>query len=297
MTLDGLFLQILNMSITGGYVILAIFLVRLVLQKAPKGFSYALWSVAAFRLLCPVTFSSVISLFHLKPFNMAATQIGSGPTLVYVPSEIGYMQTPQIASGIDTADWIINGALPAANMTASVNPIQVWTTIASVVWLAGLLGLLAYGVISYLKVRRLVSSAVRLEGNIYEADHIPTPFLLGFINPRIYLPFRMSESERAYILRHERHHIRRGDHFIKPLSFLLLTVHWFNPLVWVAYYLMVRDMEMSCDESVLRQMGLALKLNYSESLLSLATHQRFPIASPLAFGESNARLKIGRAHV
>jgi beta-lactamase regulating signal transducer with metallopeptidase domain len=291
-TLDTLFLQILNMTITGSYVILAIIVVRMALWKASKGFSYALWSVAAFRLLCPISFSSVVSLFSLKPFNMAVSQSDFGQALTYVPSDIGLMQTPKITSGIETADRFINGALPVGDMTTSVNPIQIWTAIASGIWLAGLLGLLTYGFVSYIKVKRLVSNAVRLEGNLYETDQIPTPFVLGFLKPRIYLPFRMPESERIYILQHERHHMRRGDHLIKPLSFLLLAVHWFNPLVWIAYYLMIRDMEMSCDESVLRQMGPSLKHDYSESLLALAMHQHFPAASPLAFGESNARLRV-----
>lgn len=292
MTLDGVFLQILNMSITGSYVILAILLVRMVLKKAPKIFSYVLWSVAAFRLLSPVSFPSIISLFSFKPFTMTATQTRVGQALVYVPTTIGQMQTPNITTGIESADRIINEALPMANATASANPMQIWTAVAAGVWVTGFLVLFIYGIISYTRVRRLASNAVRIEGNVFEADHIPTPFVLGFLKPRIFLPFHMLESERAYILRHERHHIRRGDHFIKPLSYLLLTVHWFNPLVWLSFHLMVQDMEMSCDELVLRQMGLALKRDYSESLLALATRQRFPVASPLAFGESNARLRV-----
>ena len=292
MTLDRVFLQILNMGITGSYVILAILLVRLVLKKAPKIFSYVLWSVAAFRLLSPVSFPSIMSLFSLKPFTMTAAQTGAGPALVYVPTSIGQMPSPLITSGIEPADRIINNVLPVADVTASANPMQIWTAVAAGVWVAGFLVLLIYGIVSYAKVRRLVSHAVRIEGNVFEADHIPTPFVLGFLKPRIFLPFHMPESERAYILRHERHHIRRGDHFIKPLSYLLLTVHWFNPLVWLAFHRMVQDMEMSCDELVLRQMGLALKRDYSESLLALATRQRFPVASPLAFGESNARLRV-----
>lgn len=307
MTLEALFLRVLNMSITGGIVIIAILLIRFFLKKAPKSFSLVLWSVAAFRLVCPVSFSSVISLFRLRPLILNPAQAASPYTLNHVPPDIGVLPSLQIASGLGNIDQVHMVPLPV-NPTASVNPIQIWTAIAAFVWLAGIGALLIYSLVSYLRVRRLVTHAVRLDigtsarpggfsakagaPDVYETDSIPSPFVLGFLKPRIFLPFRLGVAEREYILRHEYCHIRRRDHLVKPLAFLIASLHWFNPLVWVAFRQMGCDMEMSCDEAVLRQMGPSLRHDYSQSLLALATRRRFPVGYPLAFGESNVRQRI-----
>lgn|GEM_PF-6944129 len=294
--MDALFIRTVNMSITASYVILAVFLVRLALRMTPKGYSYVLWSVVLFRLVCPVSFSSVLSLFNAKPFDMtAAQQGGGGIALEYIPPDLGYMRAPKVTIGIPAANEFISSslpALPAANPVASVNPLQVWITIGAMVWCAGIAGLLIYGVIAYIRLRRCVATAVRLSGDVYESDRIPSPFILGFAKPRIYIPFGLGQREREYILAHERYHLRRKDHFVKLLGFGALTVHWFNPLVWLAFHAMTRDMEMSCDEKVLAQTGTGIAKEYSMSLLSFAGGHRFFGASPLTFGETGITARV-----
>lgn len=290
--MDALFIRTLNMSITASYVILAVFLVRLALRTAPKGYSYALWSVVLFRLICPVSFSSVLSMFNAKPFDMTAAQQGGGIALEYVPADVGYMGTPKVTVGIPAANEIISNSLPAANPMTSVNPLQVWIRIGAMVWFAGIAGLLIYGVVTYIRLRRCVATAVRLSGDVYESDRIPSPFILGFAKPRIYIPFGLGQREREYILTHERYHLKRKDHLAKLLGFGALTVHWFNPLVWLAFHAMTRDMEMSCDEKVLAQTGTGIAKEYSTSLLSFAGGHRFFGASPLTFAETGIAARV-----
>jgi len=288
--MEALFLKVLNMSITAGYVILAVLLLRPALARAPKKYSYLLWAVVLFRLTCPVSFSSVFSLFRTGLFDMTTAQKNGGAALDYIPANIGYMQTPRVTVGIPTMNSILSESLPAAAPYASVNPLQLWMLLGTVLWCAGLIALLAYGILTTLRLKRRVATAVLLRDNVYESDRIRSPFVLGLARPRIYIPFGLGERERAYILRHEACHIRRGDHLIKPLCFLVLAVHWFNPLVLLAFVLMSRDMEMSCDERVLSETGAGIAADYSASLLSLASNRRFP--GSLAFGETGIRARI-----
>ncbi len=290
--MDALFIRTLNMSITASCVILAVFLVRLALRTAPKGYSYALWSVVLFRLVCPVSFSSVLSMFNAKPFDMTAAQSGGGVVLEYVPPDVVYMRAPKVSVGIPAANEIISNSLPAANPMTSVNPLQVWIRIGAMVWFAGIAGLLIYGVVAYIRLRHCVDTAVRLGGDVYESDRIPSPFILGFARPRIYIPFGLGRREREYILKHEGYHLKRKDHLAKLLGFAALTVHWFNPLVWLAFAAMTRDMEMSCDEKVLAQTGTGIAKEYSTSLLSFAGGHRFFGASPLTFGETGIAARV-----
>ncbi len=276
--MDKLFLQILNMSITASYVILFVIVARLFLKKTPKIFSYALWLVVLFRLICPFSFESIFSLI---PFN---TQT--------VPQSIMYSQTPQIDSGITIIDQVVNNSLPVPAPIASVNPMQIWITLGGAVWMLGIGVLLAYGIFTTLKLYLKLKSTRLISDNIYETGVIKTPFVFGLIKPKIYLPTSLSENERAYIIKHEQTHIKRLDHIIKPFAFLVLCIHWFNPLVWVAFFLMEEDMELSCDESVIKQMGSNIKKDYSTSLLSLSTGRRIIGACPLAFGESNTKGRI-----
>lgn len=277
------FLVVLNMSITASYVIVLVIIARLLLKKAPKVFSYCLWSIVLFRLVCPISFSSALSFFRL---------LHQSSKLEYVPADLGLMGQPQIDLGIAPINNAVNGSLPAANAYASANPMQVQLAIFNMLWVMGLVCLLIYSVMSYLAFQRKIQTAVRVEANIFECEGIDSPFVIGLIKPKIYLPLGLSQSERSYVLKHEQTHIKRFDYLLKPLAYLVLCIHWFNPLVWISFLLMSRDMEMSCDESVLKTMGTEIKKEYSSSLLNFAAGRRLVSGSPLAFGEVNAKSRI-----
>ncbi|MEG6520997.1 M56 family metallopeptidase [Desulfotomaculum sp. 1211_IL3151] len=276
--MDKLFLTILNMSLTGAFVIAAICFARLLLKKAPKIISYCLWGVAGFRLVCPF---SIESVFSLIPFKAQA-----------IPPDIAMQTAPRIDSGVTVIDNIISGSLPAPALGASVNPLQIWTTIGAFVWLAGVAVMLIYGVGSFIILKRKMREAAHAEANIYEAANIKWPFVLGIFKPKIYLPLGLSVQERDYIILHEQTHIKRYDHIVKFAAYFILCVHWFNPLAWAAFLLMGADMEMSCDERVLKELGGEIKRDYSLSLLSLATDRRIIGGSPLAFGEGGVKERI-----
>ena len=211
--MDAIFLQVLNMNLTASYIILFILAVRLLLRRAPKIFSYALWSVVLFRLICPFSFESLFSLLF----------INTNP----IPSNIMYAQVPQITTGINFVDSVANSLLAtqAATPYASINPMQISVFIGGFIWFTGIAVLLIYSVISLLRLRANLVGAVKLHTNIYLADHITSPFVLGVIRPKIYLPSTLSEQEQGYIILHEQTHIRRLDHVIKIIAFLVLTVH------------------------------------------------------------------------
>ena len=276
--MDKLFLTILNMSLTGAFVIAAICFARLPLKKVPKIVSYCLWAVAGFRLVFPFSIESVFSLIPFK----AQT----------IPPDIAMQQVPRIDSGIAFVNNAVSSILPAATPTASVNPLQIWTTIGAYIWLIGVAVMVIYGVVSFVILKRKMREAAHIEANIYEAENIKSPFVLGIFKPKIYLPVGLSGQERGYILLHEQTHIRRRDHIVKFAAYFILCLHWFNPLVWAAFLLMGVDMEMSCDERVLKEMGGEMKKDYSLSLLSLATERRIIGGSPLAFGEGGVKERI-----
>jgi len=278
--MSELFLTVLNMSITASYVILFVILIRLLLKKAPKFISYALWGVVAFRLLIPFSFES---MFSLIPRNTNA---------VPIPQDIIYQQSPQINSGIGVVDSLVNNSLPSPTIGASVNPLQIYVEIGAYIWVLGIIALLVYSLISIFILKRQLKSAQLIDQNIFEAENLKTPFVLGLIKPKIYLPVGLNATERSYILLHEQTHIHRKDHIIKVLAFLTLSIHWFNPLVWIAFMLMSTDMELSCDEKVLKEMDDEIKKSYANSLLSLATRKHILNGSPLAFGEGNVRGRI-----
>lgn len=288
-TLPAVFTTVLNMSITASYVAIGVILIRLLLEKVPRIFSYALWFAVLIRLVCPVSFTSVFSILNfLKPV------MPQNPgTLVYVPYHIGLQQNPSIDVGIDGINKAVNNVLPQAVPAASLNPMQIVMLLLSIVWVSGVALLVLYSLISYLRVLNKVKTATVENDNVLETDRIDTPFVCGFIKPKIYVPTGISPSELSYILAHERVHIKRLDYLVKPLAFLVLLLHWFNPLMWLCFRLMTKDMEMSCDESVVKLMGEEIKANYANSLLALATNRKGLIpGSPLAFGESNVKLRI-----
>lgn len=288
-TLQVLFTTILNMSVIASYVAVGVILVRLILRKSPKIFSYALWAVVLFRLICPLSFTSTFSFLKLLKIN---TQNNAG-VLEYMPYNIGFMQTPRIQSGIGSIDIPVNSSLPQATPVVSINPMQVCMEIFSIIWLAGIIILFSVSVISYIKIKRRLLTATLVKGNIYESEGIGTAFVCGFVHPKIYVPVGISDGDLSYILEHEGTHIQRRDYLIKPLAFFALILHWFNPLMWLSFSLMSRDMEMSCDERVLQKISLEAKGGYSNSLLSLSVKRNGLIsANPLAFGENHVKARI-----
>ena len=296
--LTSAFISILNMSITGSYVILAVLMIRFLLRRAPKKYAYLLWSVVGFRLCCPVTFESVFSLFSLKPFDMTAAQKTADHALTYIPGNIGMMQTPQITTGIPAANTFISGSMPdgvihnlSGQPTYSANPMQIWTAVGAYLWLIGIAALMIYAVVSCIVLHCRLRTATRLDTNVWQSETVRSPFILGLIKPKIYIPYRLDEDALTYVLLHERYHIRCLDHVVRPLAFFILTVHWFNPLAWLAFVCMGRDMEMRCDEWVLSQSDGIRKI-YSTSLLSFASNRRFPSPTPLAFGETGVKGRI-----
>jgi beta-lactamase regulating signal transducer with metallopeptidase domain len=212
---------------------------------------------------------------------------------VPIPHDIIYQQSPQINSGIEVVDSFVNNSLPASTFGASVNPLQIYVEVGAYIWIIGIIALLVYSLVSILILKRQLKSAQLIEKNVFEAKNLKTPFVLGLIKPKIYLPVRLNATERSYILLHEQTHIHRKDHIIKVFAFLTLSVHWFNPLVWIAFMLMSTDMELSCDERVLKQMNNEdIKKPYANSLLSLAAERHILNGSPLAFGEGNVKGRI-----
>ena len=239
MWLEDLFVKLLNLSITADYVVVALIFLRLLLRKAPRWISCALWVLVGLRLILPFSFESVMSLI---------------PRSATVMPEILHSAQTAISSGNAAANSVVNPAVAGSLAPAvadSAGVMQSVLSIAGIVWLAGMLAMVLYSAITYAKLRRTVDSAVLFRGNIYESDRIPSPFVLGIMRPRIYLPFAVGEEDRNYVIAHERAHIRRKDHWIKPFGFLLLTIYWFNPLMWVAYILLCRDIEVACDEAVI----------------------------------------------
>ena len=290
MSLPAVFSAVLNMSITASIAILVILLARLLLKHAPKIFSYALWAVILFRLLCPVSLTSQFSLMGL--FSAPTTETGriEYVSLKELNTEKTTITADAPASDLDqTTDNRVE--LPVVEGTAA-GSVDVLVSIGSVVWICGVAAMLLFNLLQLMRLRRKLTGSIPLNDNIYLADYIPTPFVMGLIRPKIYLPSAMSEAEQSYIIQHEKHHIRRGDHVIKLLAFAAVCIHWFNPLVWLAFTLSSKDMEMSCDEAVMRQMNRDIRADYSSSLLQFSTGKRVLIGTPLAFGEGDTKERI-----
>lgn len=279
--------KIWNMSLAAGVVILFVLLARLLLRRAPKVFSYALWAVVLFRLLCPVSLSSGLSLFSLID-----APVSEQNAMEYIPPNIVHMEEPEVNLPLPGVSEVINRSLPSGEEQLAADPLAAPVVIATWIWMAGITVLLCYSVVSLLRLRRKLMSSARLRDNIRLADQISSPFVMGLFRPKIYLPSSLSGDERDYIILHEQYHIRRGDHIGKLLAFAALCIHWFNPLVWLAFFLSAKDMEMSCDEAVLRKLGPEIRSAYSQSLLSLATGRRVIGGTPLAFGEGDTKSRI-----
>ncbi len=274
------FIKTLNMGIAASWLILAVVVLRILLKRAPKRFRLLLWAVVGLRLVLPVSIESALSLV---------------PSAQTLPEGVMYAAAPELNTGIAALNDAINPAFTAAfapEPAASANPLQVLLPAASVIWLAGAAAMLLWALVSWLRLRRRVADAVLLEGNVFESERVASPFVLGLIRPRIYLPFGLDEGAREQVLTHERAHIARGDHVIKPLGWLILAVYWYNPLVWLAYALFCRDIELACDERVIRRLPVSGRADYSQALLDLSRPHHGVGACPLAFGESAVKCRV-----
>ena len=293
--MTAVFQTVLNMSITGAYIAAAIIVLRLVMKKLPKRFSYALWIILGIRLLCPFSFSSAASLFNLVKPETAENTVTTQMT--YIPQNIGHVPKPQVTVAPPILDNAVNEAitesLPPPTPENSVDPMQVVLFVAAIVWLAGVAVMAAYTVISYFSVRKKLAGATLLRDNIYICGNIGTPFVYGTVRPKIYLPEDIPEADTDYILAHERTHIRRGDHIVKLIAMAALCLHWFNPLVWVSYKLMTKDMELSCDERAVSRFDRDVRKDYANALLNISARQNhISLGGILAFGESNIKSRI-----
>ena len=289
--LEGAFQTVLNMSIAAAVIIAAVLLARLLLRRAPKSFSYALWAVVLFRLLCPVSVSSAVSLLGL--LDAPAQENTQYTTVIeyYAPPAAPQLSAPPVSvSAPPAVSEPVTGGGTAGGQEGAAGVGSGET--AAIVWALGVCAMLIYGTASYIRLRRRLVGNIALEGNIRLADGINSPFVLGIFRPKIYLPSDIGEAERDYIVLHERQHIRRGDHVFKALAFIALSLHWFNPLAWLAFVLAGRDMEMSCDEAVLKRLGEGVRADYSASLLRFASGRRGALSVPLAFGESGITGRI-----
>lgn len=274
-----IFQKALNMSIAAGWLILAVIALRLLLRRAPKRFRLLLWAVVGLRMALPWSIESALSLI---------------PSAQTLPEGIMLERAPVLDTGISALNGAINPGFTAAftpELGASANPLQVLLPIAAAFWMLGAAAMLLWALVSWLRLRKRVREAVRLEVNVYECE-IASPFVLGLFRPRIYLPFSLENGERELVLAHERAHITAGDHIIKPLGWLLLAAHWYNPLVWLAYALFCRDIELACDERVVRGLSLSDRADYSQALLDLSRPRGGVRACPLAFGESSVKGRV-----
>ena len=278
--MSEIFLKIINMSISASYIVLAVLLLRLLLKKAPKWITVVLWGIVAIRLVCPFSIESVLSLI---------------PSAETVSPDIMMDRTPEINTGIPIINQVINPVISGSftpDPGTSANPLQLWIPTFAVIWIVGMVALLIYTVISYVNVKRKIGTAVLLRENIYQSENVVSPFVLGIIMPKIYLPFNMNEKDMEHVVAHEMAHIRRKDHLWKPLGFVLLTLHWFNPLMWLGYVLLCRDIELACDEKVIKELDHDARADYSQALLTCSVNRRMIAACPLAFGEVGVKDRV-----
>lgn len=280
----AVFLKLLNLSISASWLVLAVLVLRLVSKRSPKWVNVLLWGIVALRLVLPFSIESALSL------------IPSAETVS--PAAVQFDPAPTITSGVSVIDNAVNPSLSehfSAVPTASVNPLYVWTEIAGWVWLIGLGAMLLYALVSYLRLRRRVSVSLPIQDHIYLCDAISSPFILGVVKPHIYLPSGLDEVQRQNVLAHEQAHLARRDHWWKPLGFALLAVYWFNPVLWLAYTLLCRDIELACDERVIRTMDESAVKTYSTVLLACSMPRKAVITCPLAFGEVGVKERVRNA--
>lgn len=290
--MTDIFLKIVNMSVSACWLVLAIILLRFIFKRAPKWVNCILWGLAGLRLVMPFSLESIFSIM---------------PSAEFVPGELIHSHSSVNVSGTELLSYIGNnpvsydlgisdGSLVFMEINAAdsnyVNPLLIITYIASIVWLTGIAALLIYTLVSYLKLKSKIGTAVKLRDNIYQSENVTSPFVLGLIKPKIYLPFNINGQDMEHVIAHEQAHISRKDHLWKPLGFLILTLHWFNPLVWVGYILLCRDIELACDEKVVKELDSVQRADYSEALLTCSVNRKMIAACPLAFGEVGVKNRV-----
>jgi beta-lactamase regulating signal transducer with metallopeptidase domain len=274
------FLNIVNMSISASWIVLAVLLLRLLLKRAPKWITVLLWGIVAIRLICPLSLESVMSLI---------------PSTETISPDIMMEHKPSINTGIPIVNDVVNPVIEESfspEPLTSVNPLQILIPVLSVVWMVGIAVMLVYTVISYWRVKSKIGTAILLRDNIFQSESVVSPFVLGIIKPRIYLPFHMTEQDMEHVIAHENAHIRRKDHWWKPFGFLVLTLHWFNPFIWLGYVLLCRDIELACDEKVVKEFDHQQKADYAQALLTCSVNRRVIAACPLAFGELGVKDRV-----
>ncbi|MGN1443770.1 MAG: M56 family metallopeptidase [Acutalibacteraceae bacterium] len=274
------FIKVVNMSISASWIVLAVLLLRPLLRKAPKWIPVLLWGIVAVRLICPFSVESALSLI---------------PSAETISPGIMTDATPQINTGITFINSALNpviGSSLTPDPVASANPLQILIPVLSVVWVVGIALMLAYSAVSYLFLLSKVRTAVRLRENIFQSENVSSSFVLGIIRPRIYLPFQINARDMEHVIAHEEAHICRKDHLWKPLGFLLLALHWFNPLMWLGYVLLCRDIEFACDEKVVRKLDSGQRADYSQALLTCSVKRRMIATCPLAFGEVGVKDRV-----
>ena len=278
--MSELFLKIVNMSISASWVVIAVLTLRFCLKKAPKWVNVLLWGIVAARMVFPFSIESVLSLI---------------PSAETISPTVMMEQTPSVQTGVPALNHVINPVISSSSTPApgaSANPLQIWIPILTGIWLFGIAALFLYSAVSYWRLHRKVCEAVILRGNIYQSEKVCSPFVLGIIKPKIYLPYHMDSREMDHVIAHEQTHIRRKDHWWKPLGFLLLTIHWFNPLMWLSYILLCQDIELACDEKVIREMGNEQRADYTQALVACSVNRRLIAACPLAFGEIGVKERV-----
>ena len=278
--MSELFLKIVNMSISASWIVVAVLALRFCLKKAPKWVNALLWGIVAVRMVFPFSIESVLSLM---------------PSAETISPTIMMEQTPSVQTGVPVLNHVINPVI-SGSLTpapgASANPLQIWIPVLAWIWLFGIVALFLYSAVSYWCLRRKVCEAVILRDNIYQSENVCSPFVLGIIRPKIYLPYHMDSREMGHVIAHEQTHICRRDHWWKPLGFLLLTIHWFNPLMWLSYVLLCRDIELACDEKVIREMSNEQRADYTQALVACSVDRRLIAACPLAFGEIGVKERV-----
>ena len=278
--MSELFLKIVNMSISASWVMVAVLALRFCLKKAPKWVNVLLWGIVAARMVFPFSIESVLSLI---------------PSAETISPTIMMEQSPSVQTGVPALNHVINPVISGSFTPApgaSANPLQIWIPVLTGIWLFGIAALFLYSAVSYWRLHRKVCEAVILRGNIYQSEKVCSPFVLGIIRPKIYLPYHMDSREMDHVIAHEQTHIRRKDHWWKPLGFLLLTTHWFNPLMWLSYILLCRDIELACDEKVIRKMSNEQRADYTQALVACSVDRRLITACPLAFGEIGVKERV-----
>ena len=278
--MSELFLKIVNMSISASWVVIAVLTLRFCLKKAPKWVNVLLWGIVAARMVFPFSIESVLSLI---------------PSAETISPTVMMEQTPSVQTGVPALNHVINPVISSSFTPApgaSANPLQIWIPVLTGIWLFGIAALFLYSAVSYWRLHRKVCEAVILRCNIYQSEKVCSPFVLGIIRPKIYLPYHMDSREMDHVIAHEQTHIRRKDHWWKPLGFLLLTIHWFNPLMWLSYILLCRDIELACDEKVIREMGNEQRADYTQALVACSVDRRLITACPLAFGEIGVKERV-----